>query len=378
MLTSGPTPGPGAPGSSGAEAHRPKPRRLPAELLVRVVIVLAALVVVVVLATQWNLWGRIPQRQVTDDAYVRGDITPLSAKVDGYIHQRRGRRLPGREGRRSSGRDRARGLSRACGAGVCRFAAAEAAVGNLKARKDLQHAQIDERKAPSPRPQADVDRTKQELARAAQPARHLLRHGTEGRAGGRRAEALRGDPGEEIRRSSKASGGRWRCSTRRRSSCGPMRKPSSAALELARIALGYTWNTAPVDGLVSERGVRDGQYVQVGTQVLSVVPLGNVWVVANYKETQLTHVAIGQKAEVTVDTFPNVVVHGTVAGISPASQPAAARQRDRQLHQSGAAACGEDRARSRQPAGRQAAAGHVRHRDRHHRCGFRQAVTRAA
>ena len=71
--------------------------------------------------------------------------------------------------------------------------------------------------------------------------------------------------------------------------------------------------------MVSERGVRDGQYVHAGTQVISVVPLDNVWVVANYKETQLTHVAIGQRAEIRVDTFPGIVVNATVDSIAPAS-----------------------------------------------------------
>jgi membrane fusion protein, multidrug efflux system len=71
--------------------------------------------------------------------------------------------------------------------------------------------------------------------------------------------------------------------------------------------------------MVGERGVRAGQYVHSGTQVISVVPLQNVWVIANYKETQLTHVAIGQKAEVTFDTFPGIVVRGRVNSIAPAS-----------------------------------------------------------
>ncbi len=71
--------------------------------------------------------------------------------------------------------------------------------------------------------------------------------------------------------------------------------------------------------MVSERGVRAGQYVRDGTQVSSVVPLHNVWVIANYKETQLTHVKTGQRAEITVDTFPGVTVEGRVDSISPAS-----------------------------------------------------------
>jgi membrane fusion protein (multidrug efflux system) len=90
-------------------------------------------------------------------------------------------------------------------------------------------------------------------------------------------------------------------------------------LDLAKINLGYTKITAPVDGMVSERGVREGQYAHSGTQILSVVPLSNVWVVANYKETQLTRVAIGEKAEITVDSFPGITVTGHVDSISPAS-----------------------------------------------------------
>jgi membrane fusion protein (multidrug efflux system) len=96
-------------------------------------------------------------------------------------------------------------------------------------------------------------------------------------------------------------------------------KAKKAMLDLAKINLGYTRILAPIDGMVGERGVRAGQYVRVGTQVISVVPLQNVWVIANYKETQLTRVAIGQKAEVTVDSFPGMVVVGHVDSIAPAS-----------------------------------------------------------
>jgi membrane fusion protein (multidrug efflux system) len=73
-------------------------------------------------------------------------------------------------------------------------------------------------------------------------------------------------------------------------------KAKKAMVDLAKIELGYTRITAPIGGMASERGVRAGQYVHDGTQVISVVPLHNVWVVANYKETQLTRVKIGQRA----------------------------------------------------------------------------------
>ena len=96
-------------------------------------------------------------------------------------------------------------------------------------------------------------------------------------------------------------------------------KAKRAVLDLARINLGYTRIVAPIDGMVGERGVRAGQYVHEGTQVISVIPLQNVWVVANYKETQLTRVEPGQPAQIRVDAFPGVVIAGHVERIAPAS-----------------------------------------------------------
>ncbi|MEJ0067956.1 MAG: HlyD family secretion protein [Pseudomonadota bacterium] len=96
-------------------------------------------------------------------------------------------------------------------------------------------------------------------------------------------------------------------------------KAKQAMLDLAKINLDYTRIRAPIDGMVGERGVRTGQYVHAGAQVISVVPLDTVWVVANYKETQLTNVAIGQRAEIRVDSFPGVVIAGRVDSIAPAS-----------------------------------------------------------
>jgi membrane fusion protein (multidrug efflux system) len=96
-------------------------------------------------------------------------------------------------------------------------------------------------------------------------------------------------------------------------------KANKALLDLAKINLGYTRIAAPVSGMVSERGVRDGQFVHAGSQVITVVPLDSVWVLANYKETQLTHVAIGQRAEIRVDTFPGIVINAMVESIAPAS-----------------------------------------------------------
>jgi len=87
----------------------------------------------------------------------------------------------------------------------------------------------------------------------------------------------------------------------------------------AELNLGYTTLTAPVDGTVGARALRVGAYVQAGTQLAQVVPLHAVYVTANFKETQLTHVQPGQKVAVEVDTFPGVKITGHVQSLSPAS-----------------------------------------------------------
>src|SRR5262249_15005815 len=71
--------------------------------------------------------------------------------------------------------------------------------------------------------------------------------------------------------------------------------------------------------VVGERQVQPGDYVNIGTNLINVVPLPHVYVIANYKETQLTRVRPGQSVEVTVDTFPNETLRGRVERIAPAS-----------------------------------------------------------
>jgi membrane fusion protein (multidrug efflux system) len=91
-----------------------------------------------------------------------------------------------------------------------------------------------------------------------------------------------------------------------------------AGLDAARSNLAYTRISAPTDGVVGERKVRPGQMVNPGTQVISLVE-DDVWVQANYRETQLTHVAVGDTAEVKIDAFPGILLHGKVTSLSPAS-----------------------------------------------------------
>ena len=87
----------------------------------------------------------------------------------------------------------------------------------------------------------------------------------------------------------------------------------------AELNLGYTTITEPVDGVVGNRTLRVGQFVQAGTDLMAIVPIKRVYIVANCKETQLTDVRKGQPVAVEVDTFPGARFEGHVDSIAPAS-----------------------------------------------------------
>jgi membrane fusion protein, multidrug efflux system len=308
-----------------APAHKappdiPRARRWPSSgiTLVRLAVLLAAGVIVVLFATQWDRWVGLSVRQVTDDAYVRGDITPLSAHVEGYV-----RHVPVDDFQRVKQGEvlveiedddyRAR-----VGQAEADLLGAQAAIENLKAQKAAQHAQVAEAEGAIAATQADVQRTRLEAER--QRALLATTFGTRQRV--EQADAEAGRFAAILARNQAAFDAQRRQLAVLDTQESQLRaevKAKQAMLDLAKINLGYTRLVAPVDGMVSERGVRDGQYVHAGTQVITVVPLGNVWIVGNYKETQLTHVAIGQHAEIRVDTFPGVVVNATVDSIAPAS-----------------------------------------------------------
>ncbi len=308
-----PGPAPSAPGTKPAGPSH----RLGAWLLRLVILVIAA-GIVALFVIRWDTWVGQASRQTTDNATVRGDITPLSAQVDGYVDRvavtdfqlvKAGDLLVEIDDQDYRARvDQA----------AADVLGADAAIQNLKARKDLQHAEIDQAQSVIAATQADVDRTKLELNR--QQTLLGTTFGTAQRveqavADEKRFEAVLTRNQAELEAARRQMGVLDTQELQLRADA----KAKNAALELARTNLGYTRITAPVDGMVGERGVRAGQYLRPGTQVISVVPLDNVWVIANYKETQLTRVAIGQKAEVTFDTFPGTTVTGRVDSIAPAS-----------------------------------------------------------
>jgi len=91
---------------------------------------------------------------------------------------------------------------------------------------------------------------------------------------------------------------------------------AQADLAYAELQLQYTEVRAPVDGVVSRRTVELGQVAQMGQPLLAIVPLHDVWVIANFKETQLARIRPGMKAEVHVDTFSDRAFQGTVDSLA--------------------------------------------------------------
>lgn len=92
-----------------------------------------------------------------------------------------------------------------------------------------------------------------------------------------------------------------------------------ADLAQAQINLQRTEIHAPISGLIGQRAARNGQYVQAGAYLLSVVPDEDIWVQANFKETQIEHMEIGQPAELTFDSFPGTPIQGRVESLFAAS-----------------------------------------------------------
>jgi membrane fusion protein (multidrug efflux system) len=288
------------------------------DILVRIAVLAAAGVVVALLTTQWDRWVGDATRQVTDDAYIRGDVTPISAQVDGYVrHVAVGDFQRVQKGQLLVEIDDADYKARVAQAEAA-LLGADAAIANIKSRKAMQKAEVAAAEGAVAAANADVERTQDEAKRQ----RDLLAttFGT--------AQKVEQAIAAEKRAAAALVSDQAALDAQRRelavldtqeSQLRADYKAKAAVLELAQINLGYTRILAPVAGEVSERAVRDGQYVHAGTEVISVVPLDNVWVIANYKETQLTHVAVGQAAEVRVDTFPDVVLKAHVDSIAPAS-----------------------------------------------------------
>ena len=124
---------------------------------------------------------------------------------------------------------------------------------------------------------------------------------------------------EAVRRQAAASGSNVAVATAGLRSAEARLAAARTAVENARIQIGYTIITAPTEGIIARRKVEPGELVQVGQSLMSIVPLRDVWVTANLKETQLEDVRPGNPVEFTVDAYPGVTFHGKVESVAPAT-----------------------------------------------------------
>ena len=97
------------------------------------------------------------------------------------------------------------------------------------------------------------------------------------------------------------------------------KKSLNAKAKEALVDLESTTVKSPIDGIIANRIVEPGVYMKNGWPMMSVVPVKEVWVIANFKETQLNDIKVGQKVKIIVDAYPDYEIKGTVLSMSPAS-----------------------------------------------------------
>jgi membrane fusion protein (multidrug efflux system) len=267
----------------------------------------------------WDAWAAGASTQTTDDAYVHADVSVLSARVGGnvvavHVHDYE----TVRAGDPLVEIDPA-DYQAAVEAAEAAVAGARAALANLKNQEALQVALVGQAEAEHASATAIATEMKQEFDR--QDA--LLKGGLVGTV--RQVQQATADLAKaaaEVRATDAAVVAQQRqldVLDGQEASLEADLDAAKANLEAARLKLGYTRVVAPFDGTVGTRQVQVGDYVTVGTNLIAVVPIPAVYVMANFKETQLTRVEPGQPVDITVDTFPGTVLRGRVERLSPAS-----------------------------------------------------------
>jgi len=308
-------------------------------------VVLLALAILITLTRNWNSWEGGKAEQVTDDAYVRGDLTPLSTKVAGivsvvhvsdYQQVHKGDLLV-----ELQDSDYQAQVDQAKAA----VDAAKAAIENNLRQRQLQDARIEKAlagidqakaqiaaaEAGKEAVQADLVRTRSERKRQEEL---FQTHSTtqqklevavadEERLAAQYAsrDADLNQARTMLRSNELSAEAERRTKTVLESQELQLQadlRAKQASLAVTEVNLGYTRIYAPGDGTVGERQVRIGQLVSPGTQVISFVDKTK-WVQANYRETQLTNVKVGDSAEIRIDAYPGQTIRGKVIEIAPAS-----------------------------------------------------------
>ncbi len=284
----------------------------------RILVFIVAIGIIIVVSTNWTRWEGGAGWQGTDDAYLQADLTPIAAKVGGYI-----RVLPIQDYERvHEGQLLAQIVEDDYRAAVeqaeASVASAKAQAGVVKAQQELQLATVQAARAVVASTTASLEQNDRDLARQ----RRLLETGSSSPEASEKLETTHAQLTAQLAQNRAQLLAAERQVGVLKAQLGQSDTgiaAAQAALALARINLGYTSIRAPQSGVIGQRQVKPGQLVGPGSQITTLSPLPNVWVIANYKETQITHMAVGQKVRITVDTFPGRKLWGHVLAFAPAS-----------------------------------------------------------
>ncbi len=314
-------------------------------LIIPLIVLLAAAGLLFGIAGHWTGWQGNRPEQETDDAYLRADMTPLSTRISGTVRKvnvndyqsvKAGQTLI-----ELDDEDYRATLNQAQAA----LAASEASLADNQAAKRIQDAQIDAARAGIVQAEAAINAAKggiaaatPELVRALMELKRQQALFDSRAATHQQLETATAQQGElsgvvDARKAdlARAEGAliasQSQLETTRRQ-CEALNTKDDvykadiaakkAAIVVAQVNLAYTRIAAPTDGTVGERHALTGQLVAPGAQVIDLVR-SEVWVQANFKETQLTNMQVGDTADVQIDTFPGRVFHGKVEQLSPAS-----------------------------------------------------------
>jgi len=314
-------------------------------LIIPLIVLLAAAGLLFGIAGHWTGWQGSRPDQETDDAYLKADMTPLSTRISGTIKRvdvsdyqsvKTGQTLVELED------DDYRAI---LNQGQAALAGSEAALEDNQAAKKIQEAQIEAANAGVIQAQAaisaakagiaavspELDRALTELHRqqalfdnkAATHQQLEAATAQEGQLNGlleaRKADLARADGALATSQSQLEAAKRQREALNIKDDVYKADiQAKKAAIVVSQVNLAYSRITSPADGTVGERHVLAGQLVAPGTQMIDLVQ-SDVWVQANFKETQLTNMQVGDSADVRVDTFPSRVFQGKVDQLSPAS-----------------------------------------------------------
>jgi len=279
---------------------------------------LALVVLVIAGVGGWYWWDVLRFRQSTDDAYVQSDVTVISPKVEGYIKKVKvAENQEVAEGAILFVIDDRDFKAKAAQAEAA-VATAEATIATYESRLKLQQAMIDQAAAVVNSAEADVSRAQQDYKRYST----LMTSDFASRQRFEQAEA-------DARKAEAALAKSHAAFAAEQSQLAvqqAQQREEEARLQQARANLWLAKNDldntvirAPIAGVAGNRAGQVGQYVKPGTQLLSLVPLPHVYVTANFKETQLTRMQPGQRAEVSVDAYPDQVLEGRIESFAPAS-----------------------------------------------------------